>query len=73
MLRLKIYCEGSTEESFVKTVLAPYLWHLGITADPIGAGGVSRYGNIKKELIGCCKNDSTAIFTTMFDYYGLSQ
>ena len=26
MKRLKIYCEGPTEESFVKTVLAPYFW-----------------------------------------------
>ena len=69
--RLIIYCKGPTEKSFVKTVLAPYLWGVGVFVEPIGAGGVSRYGRIKKELTRLCKNDPSAVFSTMLDYYGL--
>lgn len=68
---LLVYCEGPTEESFVKEVLAPYLQNSDIFVKPIGAGGVSRYSKIKKELRLICKNEPKAIITTMLDYYGL--
>jgi hypothetical protein len=70
MKRLMVYCEGLTEESFVKTVLAPYFFGSDIVVTPIGAGGVSRYNKIKKELTRICKGDPTAVVTTMFDFYG---
>ena len=71
MKRLLVYCEGPTEESFIKAVLAPYLQNKNINALPVGAGGVSKYSIIKKELTRLCKTDSQAIVTTMLDYYGL--
>jgi len=71
MKRLLVYCEGPTEESFVKTVLAPYFLGMNIFVTPIGAGGVSKYSIIKKELTRICKSDPTATITTMLDYYGL--
>ena len=71
MKRLIVYCEGPTEEQFVTAVLAPYLWKMNVSAAPKGAGGVSRYNIIKKDLIRLCKGDPTATITTMLDYYGL--
>ena len=69
MTRLLVYCEGPTEESFVKAVLAPYLQCKGIGVTPIGANGASKYSVIKKELTRICKKDTQAAVTTMFDYY----
>jgi hypothetical protein len=63
-----IYCEGPTEESFVKTVLSPYFWSMNVSVTPIGACGVSKYSIIRKELTRLCKGDPTAIISTMFDY-----
>jgi len=71
MKRLLVYCEGETEEGFVKEVLAPYLYACNINAQPIGARGVSKYSIIKKELLRLCKSNPTATITTMLDYYGL--
>ena len=71
MKRLMIYCEGTTEESFVKEVLAPYFWNMHVIVNPISADGVSKYSLIKKDLVRLCKGDPTAIITTMLDYYGL--
>ncbi|MCL2051170.1 MAG: DUF4276 family protein [Lachnospiraceae bacterium] len=71
MKRLIVYCEGLTEQSFVKTVLAPYFLTMDISVVPKGAGGVSKYSKIKKELIRICKGDRMALITTMIDYYGL--
>ena len=71
MKRLLVYCEGPTEESFIKTVFAPYFLNMNVIAIPIGVGGVSKYSIIKKELIRICKKDYTATVTTMLDYYGL--
>ena len=71
MKRLIIYCEGPTEEQFVTEILAPYLWKMNVSTVPKGAGGVSRYSIIKKDLTRLCKNDPAATITTMLDYYGL--
>jgi hypothetical protein len=71
MKRLLVYCEGPTEESFVKEVLDPYLWSMSTVAIPKSADGVSKYSIIRKELERHCKDDTSAMVTTMFDYYGL--
>lgn len=78
-----IYCEGQTEESFVNTVMYPYLANMDIYVKPIihktkrtptksYKGGVSDYKTIKNELIKLC-NDPNVLVTTMFDYYGMSK
>ncbi|MCL2426310.1 MAG: DUF4276 family protein [Oscillospiraceae bacterium] len=71
MKRILVYCEGPTEESFVKNVLDPYFWSMDVSVSPKGASGVSKYSVIKKELTRHCKHDSTTMITTMLDYYGL--
>ena len=70
MKRLLVYCEGPTEELFAADVLAPHFLQADIFAIPTGAGGVSRYAQIKKDLTLLCKN-SDALVTTMLDFYGL--
>ena len=71
MLRLMIYCEGETEESFVNEVLYSHLLNMNIATSSYNCRGVSTYGRIKKEIVRLCKHDRTATITTMLDYYGL--
>lgn len=82
---LHILCEGSTEERFVKDVLAPYLRGFDIFAKPNilvtsqkknAKGGLLSYVQAKHDLNILMKhyqdNDKERhIFTTMFDYYAL--
>lgn len=69
---IHILCEGQSEESFVNKILAPYLEPNGIYVKPVMLGGVSRYSCIRKDLkrLG---QDSSAMLTTMLDYYKLPQ
>lgn len=71
MQRVIVYCEGQTEEKFVKHILAKRYNDdkLNLTAHCFN--GVSKYRNISKDLTKICKNDSSAIITTMIDYYGM--
>ena len=71
MKRLLVYCEGHTEESFVKEILAPYLGNMNVSVSPTRSDGVSKYSIIRKELSRHCKNDPMATVTTMLDYYEL--
>lgn len=79
---LYIYCEGQTEETFIRECLCPYLLNFEIVAYPIICttkrtlnkkfkGGVSDYAKIKKELITLCKQHPNEYVTTMFDYYAM--
>jgi hypothetical protein len=69
---INILCEGQSEESFIKKILAPYLEMKGIYMKPIVLGGVSRYSGIRKELKRLGR-DSSAFLTTMLDFYKLPQ
>lgn len=78
MTRVYVFCEGQTEEVFVRGVLGPYFQHMNVWLTPIlirtgprGKGGVSSYGKIKWQVERKCKEDSTAWVTTMLDFYGL--
>lgn len=57
---IKILCEGQSEESFIKKILAPYLEKRGSYIQPIVLGGVSHYSQIRREL-RCLGRDSAAI------------
>lgn len=70
-MRVKIFCEGQTEETFVKKILAPEFARKNIFITPIALGGVSKYSILKKRISDLCKSDKTALVTTMLDYYGL--
>jgi len=78
MIRVHIFVEGQTEETFVKEVLYYYFQRQNIYLKPIlvstsktGKGGLVSYGKIKSQVYRKCREDSTAFVTTMFDLYGL--
>ncbi len=78
MTRVYIFCEGQTEESFVRELLQPYFERLNIVINPIvlrtssqGKGGVVSYGKVKQQVLQKCKEDSKAYITTFIDYYAL--
>ena len=71
MKRVIVYCEGPTEETFVKRLLSPLFYSKEIFLMPSSCNGVSKYSIIKRDLSNICKNDPNAIITTMLDYYGL--
>lgn len=82
MARLNLIVEGSSEETFVRRVLAPYLGERGVFVSArsvetsrsrarILRGGVSNYAQIKNDVVRWLKQDRTAHVSTMFDLYGL--
>ncbi|EXJ09179.1 DUF4276 family protein [Nitrincola nitratireducens] len=78
MIRVHIFCEGQTEDTFVREVLRPHFDRLNIFVNPIilrtskeGKGGVVSYGKVKHQVVQKCKQDSTAFVTTLIDYYAL--
>ncbi|KYC43765.1 hypothetical protein WA1_00955 [Scytonema hofmannii PCC 7110] len=78
MIRVNIFVEGQTEETFVREVLYEYFQEKNIYLNPIlvktssiGKGGVVSYAKIKPQLNRKCLEDSKAFVTTMFDMYGL--
>ena len=83
MKRIYIYCEGQTEESFVKELLyAPFLAK-GILLVPIICttkrensgfkykGGASTYSKMQAELVKLCRSHQREHVTMLFDYYAL--
>ena len=82
MKNVYIYCEGQTEESFVREILYPYFINSGVYVCPIICttkrtaskkykGGVSDYEKIKRELTALCRQHHNEYVTTMFDYYAM--
>lgn len=80
MIRLKIITEGQTEESFVRSLLAPHLAEYQIAAIPITIptavgkktyrGGVGSYTRMRKLILNSFEY-SGAYVTTMIDLYKL--
>lgn len=78
MTRIFIFCEGQTEDVFVREVLRPHFQRIDVLLTPIiirtgpqGKGGVSSYGKIRRQIEIKCKEDPTAWVTTFLDFYGL--
>ena len=78
MTRIHIFCEGQTEDVFVREVLHAHFQPMGIWLNPIivrtgpqGKGGVVSYGKIKWQVEKKCKEDQNAWVTTLLDFYGL--
>ncbi|MBD2625347.1 DUF4276 family protein [Trichormus variabilis] len=71
MIRVHIFVEGQTEETFVRELLYTHFLQQNIYVNPILLGGAVTYGKIRKELYRKCSEDSTAFVTTMLDLYGL--
>jgi len=78
MIRVHVFVEGQTEETFVTELLQEHFSRIDIYLNPIlirtgkkGRGGVSTYGKIQWQVKKKCKEDKTAYVTTMLDVYGL--
>ncbi|WP_458735657.1 DUF4276 family protein [Zobellella taiwanensis] len=78
MIRVNVFVEGQTEETFVRELLVPYFSNVEIYLTPILAqtspghkGGIVSYGKVKHQLGRLCRQDSKAVVTTLIDYYGL--
>jgi len=82
MKNLYIYCEGQTEEAFIREIMQPYFWRLQLNLVPIicmtrktptgkHRGGITDYAKVKAELTRICRGHPRELVTTMFDYYGL--
>lgn len=78
MIRVNVFVEGQTEETFVRDVLAPYFVPQQIFLNPIlvltspgHKGGIVSYGKVKHQITRLCQQDQTAYLTTLIDYYGL--
>ncbi len=78
MIRVNIFVEGQTEETFIRELLYEYLQIFGIYLNPIlvrtsstGKGGVTSYKQIKRQLDRKCLEDPSSFVTTMFDLFRL--
>lgn len=67
--------EGSTEQTFVRDVLAPWLWDksrvelVASAAGKPGKKGGNVYGKVKRDIIKHLKNPHFTAVTTFFDFY----
>lgn len=78
MKRVCIVCEGQTEETFVRDVLAPAFYHLGLNlipemveTSPDHKGGALKYDRVKRHLRNTLRQSSAPVVTTLFDLYRL--
>ena len=78
MIRVHVFAEGQTEETFVRELLFGYFVEQDIFVNPIlvrtsrtGKGGLLRYAKIKPQLHRKCLEDQTSFVTTLFDLYHL--
>jgi hypothetical protein len=69
--------EGATEQTFVREVLAPWLWDkyrvelVASAAGKPGKKGGNSYGKVKRDIVKHLNNPHFAMVTTFFDYYGM--
>ena len=82
MMNLYIYCEGQTEESFVKNSLMSHFFQKNIMLYPIICrtkegpngifkGGLTDYNKAVKEIKRLCTQHPNEKVTSFIDYYGL--
>lgn len=82
MINIYVYCEGQTEESFVKYILSPRFTEKGIMLFPIihrtkegpagiFKGGLTDYNKAVKEIKKLCSQHKNEKVTSFIDYYGL--
>lgn len=78
MKRVEIIVEGQTEQEFVSTILAPYLYANGVgLVTPIkirtsatGRGGLSNYEYLKNDVVRALTSADTDLVVSMFvDYF----
>lgn len=84
MKSVYILCEGQTEERFVNDILSDFFSTKNICLIPIiiatkrtvnrkDKGGITSYGQIKRDLNILCRQHPHERITTMIDYYRLPE
>lgn len=82
MKRIEIIVEGQTEQEFISSILAPYLYDYGIMpVTPIcirtsstGRGGFTNYYHLKKDIIRALSSSDPDLVVSMFvDYFRIPQ
>ena len=77
MIRIHVICEGQTEETFVKELLAPHFAFMDVYLEPalIGKpghkGGRVNFDRLFTDARNRLLGDQTAFCTTFFDFYAL--
>jgi len=71
MVRIGISVEGTTEERFIKTLLAPHLSKKGIYVTPVSINGNVSVDRVKHELQNLAY--SFDYVTTFYDFYGFKR
>lgn len=78
MIRIHVFCEGQTEDNFIRELLYDHLRESGLYLNPIlvrtspsGKGGLIHYTKIKPQLHRKCREDQSAYVTTLFDLFRL--
>lgn len=78
MSRVIAVVEGSTEQTFIRDVLAPWLWDasrvelVASAAGKPGKKGGNNYAKVKRDIIKHLKNPHFQKVTTFFDFYGMT-
>lgn len=80
MKRVCVVCEGQTEETFVRAVLAPAFYPLGLNliAEMVGTspghrGGALNYDRVRRHLRNTLRQHSAPVVTTLLDLYQLDR
>mgnify|MGYP000983954799 CR=1 FL=1 len=80
MRRVVVVCEGETEEEFVRDVLAPSFYGIGLNLEPQmietspgNRGGGLNYDRVKPHLRNVLRQSSAPVVTTLFDLYKLDK
>ncbi len=77
MKRIIIICEGQTEQQFCNDVLQKYFNQKGISlqnpAIKKTGGGIVNWEALKYQIETHLRQDSTAIVTTLIDFYGIHE
>ena len=78
MIRIHVFVEGQTEETFIREVLYIHFIEKNLSLNPIlirtstkGKGGASNYEKIKWQIDEKCKEDRKSFVTTMLDLFKL--
>jgi len=77
MVKVTMWLEGDTEETFVNRVLRPHLQPLGINplarklGKPGHYTGIVEYERACADIVTTLKEDTVSFCTTMVDYYGM--
>jgi len=80
MKRICVICEGQTEETFVRDVLAPQFYPIGLNliAETVETstghrGGALNYDRVRRHLRNTLRQRSAPVVTTFFDLYRLDK